>query len=580
MRRCSSWLFLVMLLLVCAAPTAGALAAPLSQSSETIQHDNFPLDESLLLYIDGGSNLRLENINTGAMVQLTSSGNVSAFTVSPTRQTLLYNDASGRGHLISLEFLSDDRLILSSLAAPLPAPVEGVDWSPDGTKLAYRGHDSQLVATTIGGEPIPFPADVMAFGGWSHDSRWLAYCRSNSELGVIEQAGAPQFIASGLDCPPSLATIMSWSPAAPQLAYALGDSSEGFMTPHVFDFATGTHYPLAAPGELLGWSPDGHLLALGHGRVGAHFEVSSVTVTDPTGRRTIALPGLSASSPGVTGWVSHYWEGAIFGHTFVPSDLGFTENMGDAVFGIAEDRSTLLWGQFVGSGSASVMSVYCVDPRFADHSIYDSDYPVLPEPNSPLFGQVQPFPGIRGVLSPDGRTALISAYVINQGERGWERVLLSCESGRPLMREETGEQGFAHSERYSADSRNLFLVLDVNGREVPQLFSLNDAGVDLRRTFVDNETAFEWLITSDAAPTVGTSSEAVLVAPAEATTVASEMTPAGAIDASNASNAAGEDGAAGSPAASRGRGDGTGVMLIAGIVFVLALAVYVEQRRR
>jgi len=468
------------------------------QPDQAAQFDNISLDESLILYIDSGD-LTLEHIVGGAVVRLTSGGNVAGYDISPTRQTIFYHDNTDAAYLIALEFFSDGRLTVSPPAGPFPAPGRHVTWSPDGAKLAYEARNSQLLALTARGEPLPLPAGSLGLGGWSHDSRRLAYCNDGDQLGVVDQTGASQIIAEGVDCPPSHDTNMSWSPAAPRLAYAVGDSTEGFMDTYVYDFADGRAHSLSQTGELLGWSPSGNLLAVGVGRVGANFNAQSVAIFDPHGLRAQTLPGITTATAGSTGWLDRPTSIPIFGRHFVADDLSFTEAIGDAVFDASAAGSELLWGY----NDGNTMAIMCGDPRYVDGPIFTASYPVLPAPGSPNSAATRPFPGVEAQMAPDGRTALVSAYAgINDMEGDWELHLLACRDGAPLLKQ--GGVGLNFSS-YSAAGRLLLIPTPTGDGFVSQIFEMVDDGVVMRRTYTDRSTDFEWLVTPDAAPPVSQS---------------------------------------------------------------------------
>lgn len=488
------------------AAWASLSAAPARQPGQLAQFDNFPLDESLILYIDSEANLALENIDSGAVARLTSGVAVAGYHVSPTRQTILYHDSAGAAYLITLEFFTDGRLTVSPPAGPFAAPTWVVEWAPDGTKLAYEGEGSQPVAITARGEALPLPEGVLAFGGWSYDSRWLAYCDGSDQLGVVDPAGASQVVAGGVDCPPSLGMNMSWSPTAPQLAYAIGDSTEGFMDAYVHDFATGETHSLSLTGELMGWSPSGRALAIGVGRVGAAGYIPSVTVVDPQGQRAQTLPEITTATAGVIGWLDRPTSMPIFGRNFVAEDLGFTERIGDAVFDASADGAEPLWGVT----DRYSMAIVCGEPRFAGETIFSAPYPVLPAPGSPNMGAMRPYPGVDARMAPDGRTALVRAFTgPSETEGDWELHLLTCRDGAPLLKQAGGGPNWVAGSPYSADSRLLILMSSAGGGLVSQIFEIAGDGVILRRTFDGYPDDFEWLVTPTAAPPISQAGNSV-----------------------------------------------------------------------
>ena len=146
--------------------------------------------------------------------------------------------------------------------------TQAADWSPDGTELAYivKSSTESLTSLRIWNEDTgrseliyscraacgdPFFAAV----DWSPDGSRLAFQLGSSGLYVIGADGSHLEKISNAD----RATDPSWSPAGDQIAFSKGPSSgeEGVFVIG----ADGSGLRFVANGDDPAWSPDGSMIA-------------------------------------------------------------------------------------------------------------------------------------------------------------------------------------------------------------------------------------------------------------------------------------------------------------------------------
>ncbi len=162
--------------------------------------------------------------------------------------------------------------------------IQGADWSPDGTRLAYgvssREHDApvgvHVFDTTTGETDRLTPASVQSLE-WSPDGSAIAYS-DFSTLSIVRADGSDRTTLPGR----GVVAGPSWSPDGTQIAFVAyrrgaGESPSGAL--HVINvadsadrvIAEASHGILKAPA----WSPDGSSIV--------YFDGCFIAVVSPAG---------------------------------------------------------------------------------------------------------------------------------------------------------------------------------------------------------------------------------------------------------------------------------------------------------
>jgi len=468
----------------------------------TLVFDNFPLSEALLLYIDEGKNLALENVETGAIARLIDSGDVASYSLSPTRQHILYSDVLERSYLLSIDFRSDGRLQLARGSQSLPILNQYFQWSPDGTVLAFKDKDSRLWLFNIESEPILLPVDILSLGGWSYDSQWFGYCTTNGTLEIRRLEGEPIVIDRDIDCNPIMGgPIPAWSPTALQVTYVRGKGT-GFSTdglqPIVYDVIAGEYFELPINNRVIEWSPDGRSLALGRANVGIHaFNIDPVELVGPQGNRLMTLPGGDSGTLGRLGWWPTDNSEPIFINQRIAIDFSAADPVADALLAISADGRRWITGRWIDPG----LEVFCGTPDTPyEHSLISTDHVTFPDASvNPLEAFMRP--AVSASLSPLGNFVALHYY---QGGLEWTARYLPCDPAQPLPFEGQMEwTGFIEA-NYSASEQWLIRDSWMSGggdRQI-QLVNLQGDTGGAPRDLSFGYDSPTWLITPDAAPPV------------------------------------------------------------------------------
>jgi len=460
--------------------------------------NNFPLSEAILVYVDENDDLTLENVDTGVVAQLTTSGDVNNFALAPTRDRILVSDQGSRTHVIELDFHADGLLSVQTLPDLLPLQAMEFRWAPDGQRLAYRDSEFRWwIASVTGSDAsLSFPDGTYFVGGWSHDGQWLVYCTAEGMLGIMDVEGQLTTVDQDISCDRiEGGEWPHWSPAGPLLVYArgrMGIDSNG-LRPFIFNAATGEHIELPVDHVVMGWSPDGRYVALAKKWLAARQEVvESITITNDQGKVIEQLPGYHSYTLGAVSWVRATAEEVIFGRYELGDAPGESQSHIDALFGVSEDGATRWWG-LVGDASFVVL---CTDGDSFDTDVYHSFNPTFPDESYPMESPVTQ-PGIRALLSPDGSTAVVDAY---EGGEFWRRMLLRCGGGDPLV-ESTADLLNRHLLSYSADSQRILWYESADGQLAPRVYGIADTA-ELLPTSARVRRSAAWLVTPDAAPPI------------------------------------------------------------------------------
>ena len=487
------------------------LGEPISADPTELVFDNFPLSEAILAYIDETNNLVLQNVDTGAVVQLTDSSNLNRFSIAHTRDRIFYVDQPGNFVVLALDFHSDGRLSVKTVFDSFPLASVESWWSPDGKRLAYRDADFQWWISDLSGPEGAFPLSdrIYYLGGWSPDGQWVFYCTAEYVLEIVNVSGELMPVDQDISCDRiEGGEWPRWSPTAPLLAYArgrIGREPDG-LQPVIFNAATGEHIELPVDHFIMDWSPDGRYLALAkEWSAGGQQAVESITITTDQGRVIEELPGYRTDTLGATGWVRATEGEVMYGRYELGDAPGESQSNIDALFGISQDGATRWWGLI---GDASFV-VLCTSGDGVDTDVYHSFNPVSrDESPSREFSFSQR--GIRPLLSREGGTAVIDAY---EGGETWRRMLLRCEGGEPLL-EEPADLLNRHLLSYSADSRRILSYGSTEGQVAPRVYAIGQSAELLPTSETIGRSA-AWLVTPAAAPPV-TDKPAPPISPANA----------------------------------------------------------------
>ena len=187
-------------------------------------------------------------------------------------------------------------------------------WSPDGTRIAFVRHEEGLgrilfVASSDGRAPTRIAAHVQTFGdafSWSPDGTKLAYAAQGAHGLVIADANgrrAPRPLPIATASPRQFLTNVQWSPDGSLIAFlSIDDLSTGGFRINVVH-PDGRSLRRVADGDAFDWSPDGKRLAI-EGSYGG--QGVSVVNSDGTDLHRIAgcrcdLRG-EGSGPWVVAW--------------------------------------------------------------------------------------------------------------------------------------------------------------------------------------------------------------------------------------------------------------------------------------
>jgi len=137
----------------------------------------------------------------------------------------------------------------------------GLDWSPDGTKLAYAARDGLHLINADGSGQRMLAASHAGYGSspsWSPDGRWLAYGSPGGAIRLIRNDGTHDALLVRHGSSPA------WSPTGQVIAY-LARCGIRLVTPTGTDITPAGSRGCRAIGVqgAPAWSPDGQRIAIG-----------------------------------------------------------------------------------------------------------------------------------------------------------------------------------------------------------------------------------------------------------------------------------------------------------------------------
>jgi dipeptidyl aminopeptidase/acylaminoacyl peptidase len=140
---------------------------------------------------------------------------------------------------------------------------DGLDWSPDGTLIAYAADNQIRVIRATGGAPVVLagvnPPGTDHSPTWSPDGRWIAFAdSSDSSLYRMRSDGSDVSLLVRNGSSPA------WSPDGSTIAYRTRCGIR-FVTPAGVDATpptSGRCHAIGVSGPPV-WSPDGRMIAVG-----------------------------------------------------------------------------------------------------------------------------------------------------------------------------------------------------------------------------------------------------------------------------------------------------------------------------
>jgi WD40 repeat protein len=169
------------------------------------------------------------------------------------------NKANGL-HVIDTVTGADHQLTECNRATCIP---QGIDWSPDGTRIVYDAGDQIRAIKATGGAPVVL-AGVTPPGAdhsptWSPDGRWIAFADwSDYSLYRMRSDGSDVSLLVRNGSSPA------WSPDGSTIAYRTRCGIR-FVTPAGVDVTpptSGRCHSIGVAGPPV-WSPDGRKIAIG-----------------------------------------------------------------------------------------------------------------------------------------------------------------------------------------------------------------------------------------------------------------------------------------------------------------------------
>jgi len=353
---------------------------------------------NLLVYLAEDYRLVLFDPAKGSQVNLTPPMTVGAYQASPSRQGLVYRD-----RWLWLSFEPGGSLSVQGALLP-SAPAQGqISWSPNEDRLSMRDAQGKVWLAARSGAFVEIPG-AASLPSWSFDGQWLSYCNADNALWVVGPGTPPNQIAENVECP------ARWSSRGYYLAYtANGATVSGgeSAAPQVFvyDSLAGVASFISEGARLIGWSPDGRLLALVRPDTTPGRRI--VFSVDPLSGKQLLVGRFLENETGVADWLPQSGS-YLFGPFRLTPDLSSASRVADTVFAAATQSLRML----VGIGTSDLITISCLEP-FSGQAIR------LATANLAGY-QSGLLAGIWADISSDGEWAAIYAY-----DRGRFRTILS-----------------------------------------------------------------------------------------------------------------------------------------------------------
>lgn len=376
---------------------------------------SFPFREDLLLYLSGDYRLKLETADGSQAADLSRPMTVAGFWVSPSRQRILTS-----GRLFSLNFQENEELVIQQGALPQPAAGRQVRWSPDENQVAYQNRAGAVWIARLDGSSVELTGAAQ-LPEWSHDSQWLSYCDSESDLWIFGVGSPARRIAENTSCD------QRWSTRRSLLAFTLpGAEPPATSSVQVYDPVGSAGKTLLEQAVFEAWSPDGALVSLRQESVPAGRY--TIFVQEPVSQRRMALGQFEQGSPGIAGWLP-----APAGYQYGPYRLSENLDTPNRIVDIIFDSSPAGDHLLVGIGSRELVTLACLTEGQTQQQLFTVALPLQPDPSQPT---------IKGKISPSGEWAAV--YAVDQNQASYR--LVRCADATSLnlpLEAEPGQGGFS-----------------------------------------------------------------------------------------------------------------------------------------
>ena len=422
---------------------------------------DFQTEGSPLAYLAGNYQLMLFDPAGGDQVELSPPLAAVQFWASPSGNQLVYGN-----QLLNLTFQPDGKLSVKQTQLPGSPAGEKISWSPEENRLAFQDSNGRVFMVDTSGDFIEIPgaSDLPA---WSADQIYLSYCSGGDRLWAVGGGISLREIASPVDCE------VKWSPSQPLLAYTVKGSTSKSDQVFVYDAEKGVSEELGIGVEIVGWSPDGELLALRKREPGGGEKYTYIAV-DPRNGKSLDVGILDMKEPGMQDW-GETEKDYILGPYQFNKRLNEVDRLAETLFDVGQGGETLLLGQ----ANNGLQDVVCQNPATGESRTLIS---------ANLSGiSTKEKPGLWSALSPDG--AWTSGYAYDPA--GYRYLLTRCDRTRQVSLEPSSA---IEADSFSPDSAWYLQVLPA-GEEQSQLLMYNLANLDRQSLPVLSASPVVWVHT-------------------------------------------------------------------------------------
>ncbi|MGW8251177.1 MAG: hypothetical protein ACWGO1_11085, partial [Anaerolineales bacterium] len=274
---------------------------------------------SLLVYLAENYQLWLLDPANGSRAELSPPLSAVNFWLSPSGERLIYAD-----RLLSLEFQNGGTLTVQQSTLPNIPVGDEIHWAPDEKRFAYQDAQSRIWLVDSAGGFVEIPG-ASGLPDWSYDGRFISYCTEGDRLWVVGGGISLREVASPVDC------TAEWSSSQPLLAYTqeagAGPDSDQI---YLYDAEKGKSSLVLDSARLVGWSPDGQVLAVK--RPGkSESSPFAYYAFDPQRDKLLEVGEHTANAPGLQGWGAAEQE-YILGPFRLTSELNSSEQIADSVY--------------------------------------------------------------------------------------------------------------------------------------------------------------------------------------------------------------------------------------------------------
>ncbi|HLA98122.1 MAG TPA: hypothetical protein VJL34_06685 [Anaerolineales bacterium] len=298
---------------------------------------------SLMIYLAEDYRLVLFDPAKGRQVDLSPPMTIGAYQASPSRQGLVYRD-----RWLWLSFEPGGSLSVQGALLP-SAPAQGqISWSPNEDRLAMRDAQGRVWLAARSGAYVEIPG-AASLPGWSFDGQWLSYCNAENALWVVGPGSPPKQIAVNVECP------ARWSSRGYNLAYTVNGGESAAPQVFVYDPPAAAGTFVAEGARLIGWSPDGRLLAIA--RPDATPGRRIVFSVEPHSGKQLLVGRFLQNEAGMANWLSQSGS-YLFGPFRLTPDLSSASRVADAVFATTPQSLRML----VGIGTSNLITLSCLEP--------------------------------------------------------------------------------------------------------------------------------------------------------------------------------------------------------------------------